>query len=517
MGVTEPISTSLFFSYQPIGSTSICLMKLFKYLFLTLAVLLLATSCSNVNDTAESMIPSDAVLVVKADMAQLIKHSGIRQKDGKLLLPKKFKNMLESQAGSDAEDLEEEMTKLQDSGIDFTHCCYIYVDKGAVTGKGDIDAVVLVPVSDEKKMQEYIEEKAEVKFEKKGDVMVAGDKPNYFVIKDGMLCYTSVYEDDFADDFIAALTPDKSMADNDAIVKALGTDDDVNIYMDAKKFRKEVGRQFEDGYDPESMAASTAMDIFDVESSAVHINLSDNELNVKSENIFDKNSDYPKLVKKMTGKPNADLIKMMPKAKNAIIFSVSINGEAIANFNLVKKLLGDAYDDPDFAKVLNIFKSINGPVVFGASSDDLSEGKFNLVLAAKTPKASNIHNIIDMTPFAEYGTRNGNEYVMQESSYDPEVILGEKDNVLYFKLNNNSNSSATMDGNSEAKSLFGNALSAVYCTSTVDNMNMQFTMESDDLINGKTTMWVKEDGKKLCFLDALAFFVKLMNEVDFYI
>jgi hypothetical protein len=30
-------------------------------------------------------------------------------------------------------------------------------------------------------------------------------------------------------------------------------------------------------------------------------------------------------------------------------------------------------------------------------------------------------------------------------------------------------------------------------------------------------MWVKEDGKKLCFLDALAFFVKLMNEVDFYI
>ena len=41
-------------------------------------------------------------------------------------------------------------------------------------------------------------------------------------------------------------------------------------------------------------------------------------------------------------------------------------------------------------------------------------------------------------------------------------------------------------------------------------------MESDDLINGKTTMWVKEDGKKLCFLDAIAFFAKLADEMSLY-
>lgn len=512
MGITEPLPTSLFSSYQLIGSTSICLMKLFKYLFLTLAMLLLATSCSNVDDKLEGMIPSDAVLVVKADMAQLIKHSGVRQQDGKLLLPKKFKNMLD-QTGGDPGFLEEEMTKLQESGIDFTQCCYAYVDKGAFRGQGDMDVVLLVPLSDEKKMQEFIKEKAEVEFKKQGDVMVAGEKPTYFVIKDGVLCCTSVYEDNYADDFISALSPKKNMTDNDAIVKALGTDDDVNIYVDSQKFRKEVARQFEGVSSPESMATSTIMDIFDVKSSAIHINLSDNELNIKSENVFDKNSDYPKLVKEMTGKPNADLLKMMPNADNAFIFSMSINGEAIANFSLVKKLLGDAYDDPDFAKVLDIFKSINGPVVVGAASNNLSEGDFNVVVAAKTPKANTLHNIIDMTPFAELGTRQGNEYVFQESSYDPEMVLGEKDNVLYFKLNNSS-SSATMASNGEAKALFSDAISALYCTSTVDNMNMQLTMETKDGIDGNTTMWVKEDGKKLCFLDALAFFVKLASDLN---
>lgn len=487
-------------------------MKLIKCLFLTLAVLLLATSCTK--DKTQEYIPSDAVVVLKADLSQLIKHSGIRQKDGKLLLPPKFKKMLEDQSG-DAKDVEKEMNKLQESGIDFSGCCYGFMPNGALNGKSDFEFVFFVPLDDEKKMQEYLKEKAEVDFEKKGDVLVASNKPNIFVIKDGTLFVTEVWDEGVEDDFIAMLKPNKSMSDNDAIVKALGTDDDVNIFMDTKKFRKMAARELDGGYDPESMAASTMMDLFDVESSAIHINLADNEINVRTENEFDKNSDYPKLVKEMTGKPDADLIKMMPAADHVAVFSMSINGEAIANFNLVKNLLGEANDDPDFAKILNIFKSINGPVVIGAASDNLSEGEFNVVFATKTSKASDLHSIIDMTPLGEYGSREGNEYVMQDSPDDPKIILGEKDNVLYYKLNNSS-SSSTLGDNGEAKSIFNNALAAFYCNSTIDNMQMQCTMASKDMIDGNTTMWVKEDGQKLCFLDALTFFVKLFEEMDFY-
>ncbi|MBO4803649.1 MAG: DUF4836 family protein [Muribaculaceae bacterium] len=487
-------------------------MKLIKCLFLTLAVLLLATSCTK--DKTQEYIPSDAVVVLKADLSQLIKHSGIRQKDGKLLLPPKFKKMLEDQSG-DAKDVEKEMNKLQESGIDFSGCCYGFMPNGALNGKSDFEFVFLVPLDDEKKMQEYLKEKAEVDFEKKGDVLVASNKPNIFVIKDGTLFVTEVWDEGVEDDFITLLKPKKSMSDNDAIVKALGTDDDVNIFMDTKKFRKMAARELDGGYDPESMAASTMMDLFDVESSAIHINLADNEINVRTENEFDKNSDYMKLVKKMTSKPDADLVKMMPAGDNAIVFSLCINGEAIADFDLVKNLLGEAYDDPDFAKILNIFKSINGPVTIGAASNNLGEGEFNVVVATKTPKASDLHSIIDMTPMGEYGTREGSEYVLQESPDDPKIILGENNNVLYYKFNN-SNSSATMGDNNAAKAIFSNALAALYFTSTIDNMQMQCTMESKDLKDGYTTMWVKEDGKKLCLLDALTFFAKLADEVDFY-
>ena len=69
-------------------------MRQIKFLFFSLAMLLLATSCSNVDDRTEGLIPSDAVMVLKADMPQLIKHSGVDIKDGKIVLPTKFRKML---------------------------------------------------------------------------------------------------------------------------------------------------------------------------------------------------------------------------------------------------------------------------------------------------------------------------------------------------------------------------------------------------------------------------------------
>ena len=253
------------------------------------------------------------------------------------------------------------------------------------------------------------------------------------------------------------------------------------------------------------------MDVFDVESTAYHISLADNECNVKCVNELAENSDYPNLIKKMTAEPNADLISMMPSGDHTLIYSMSINGEGILNFNVVKELLGELLDNPDFADFVSLFKSINGPVVFGVACNDIKEQKFNIVAATKTPQANKLHNIIGMTPLSEEAVRSGDEYVISES---PSILLGTDNDVLYFKwLGGGTKATADL---SEVKSLFSEAVAALYCTSTVDDMKMQLTAQSKDLKDGTAKMFVMENGKKLCFLDALTFFYKLGNEIDTY-
>jgi hypothetical protein len=47
-------------------------------------------------------------------------------------------------------------------------------------------------------------------------------------------------------------------------------------------------------------------------------------------------------------------------------------------------------------------------------------------------------------------------------------------------------------------------------------MKMQFTASSKDLASGSAKLWVMEDGKKLCLLDALTFFVKFSDAFNTY-
>ena len=112
--------------------------------------------------------------------------------------------------------------------------------------------------------------------------------------------------------------------------------------------------------------------------------------------------------------------------------------------------------------------------------------------------------------FAEEAQRKGGEYVISDSYGGPSFVLGEDDDVLYFKYLSSGKKTSAKD--KEIKSLFSESLAAVYCTSKIDDMKMQFTASSKDLASGSAKLWVMEDGKKLCLLDALTFFVKFFEE-----
>ena len=496
-------------------------MKLIKCLFFSVVLLLLATSCNKVDQRTEGLIPSDATVVVKVDVPQLIEHSGIEIKGGKMVLPKKFQKMLESESSESADEMEKTLAKLKDSGIDFTHSFYLFVPNGAINDKSDFEFVALVPVDDEQKVKSYIEDETEAIFKKKGEWMVAQDGASLYVIKDGTLCMTECWQDDQEDKLVSLLSPDKNITDNSTAAKILDTSDDVNIFVDSKKFRKvaarELNRQSEYYYDAGSMAASSFMDMYDVETSGIHISLADNEFNIKCENEFEENSEFLAMAAKATAKPSAELIGLMPNADHALVYSLSIDAEAIAEFDLVKKLLGDAMDDPEFKKIFDFVKTIKGPVTFGVATNDFDAENVNFVFAAKSTRADQLLSLISSSPFAEDMQRNGNEFVMKQSPYDPTVKLGTMDNIIYARVSQSGVfTNDNMSKNEEAKRLLSDGVVALYCTSTVDDMKMQLTFSSKDLKDGSGRFFVTEGGEKLCPLDALVFFAKLQNEVNYY-
>ena len=497
-------------------------MKLIKCLFFSVVLLLLATSCSKVDQRTEGMIPSDATVVVKVDVPQLIEHSGIEIKGGKMVFPKKFQKMLESESRESAAEVDKKLSKLKDSGIDFNHSVYVFMPNGAINDKSDFEFVVLVPVDNEQKLKAYIEDETEAVFKKKGELMVAQDGADLYVIKDGTLCITECWQDDQENNLVSLLSPDNSITDNSAAAKVLGSGDDVNIFMDSKKFRKvaarELNRQSEYYYDEASMAASSFLDMYDVQTTGIHISFADNECNIKCENEFEENSEFLKMAAKATSQPSAELIGLMPDADNALVYSLSIDAEAIAEFDLVKKLLGDAMDDPDFRQIFDFVKSIKGPVTFGVAANDFDAENMNFVFAAKSTRANQLHSLIGSTPFAAEMQRQGDEYVMRESPYDPAIKLGTMDNdIIYARVSQSGVfPSDNMSKNEEAKRLLSDAVVALYFTSTVDNMNMQCSFSSKDLKDGYGKIFVTEGGKKLCPLDALAFFLKLQEEVNYY-
>ncbi len=490
-------------------------MKFVKYLFISVAMLMMVSSCSKVEDKIESQIPADALVVMKVDVPQLIEHSGIEVKGGKVTLPPKIKQLM-AENSDEAKEIEDNMGELQNSGIDMTHSFYLFVPDNAINENSEnMDFVALFPVKDDKKLTAYFKDKLNATFSEKDGMKIATNEEDgfFFALKDDILCITTSMSDNPQKKLLSLISTDNNMTKNDEIVKALDGDYDVNIYVNSKKFKKFASKQAENLNGPESMAFGSVLDIVDVQSTALHLSLADNEWTIKSENNFGKNSDYEKLVEMVAAKPDADLLAMMPTANNAAVFSISLKGEKVAEMDIVKKFLDQAQGDPEFTKIIDVFKSINGPIVVGFAADELNPEKANVVFAMKCDKANQLPSFVGSLPFAEAMTRNGDEYLISQSPSDPKMALGFKDKVLYFKISSTDNT-ATMSNVGDVKSLFANSVMAFYFTSKVDNMQMQMTMDSKDMKNGETKLWVTENGKKLNPLDALTFFVKLQEQTN---
>ena len=178
---------------------------------------------------------------------------------------------------------------------------------------------------------------------------------------------------------------------------------------------------------------------------------------------------------------------------------------------MVKALLGEAGSDPQMAQMIDIFKSVKGPVTVGFASASLNPEEVNAALAFKCGKANELVGMLKQMLSGMY-TQNGDEFVFNEKIQGFDAKLGVKGDVVYIKMIHQ-DFTENMASVGEAKDVLGSAVAGAFVNLAVDNMQMQFAISGKDVKQGNFTMNVKENGKKLSPLEALTFFDRLSRNV----
>ncbi len=469
-------------------------------------MLLVVTSCSKTEQKIESHIPADAMLVAKIDVPTLVKNLGFEVKDNALQgTPRVYAALAD--LGVNADEMMGEASKTLNSGIDFSGSAFFYMLKGE---NDDHTSVFLLPVKDEAKLLTYLSDEAGVNLEDKSGVKVAYTGGTGYALKDGVLyCAPEKSADDVVG-LVAA--PVKAMNTNAEIVKALAPKNDVNVYVNVAQLKETLMGALPSAGGSQVQFAKSLLDIMDVKSGAYHLSFADNKCCYSQENVVDDNSDYAKLAQTITAEPSADLLPLMPKAANAAVFAVNINGEGIANLDAVKNLLALAGDSPEMKKMLDIFKSINGPLNIGVACETLSADDLDAVFAFKCGKASDLLEMLKQTLPPSMYTVQGDTYVFNEPLNGFKASLTVKGDAVSIKMAAKEYSD-NLASVSEAKSLVGGAVSSVYCTMTLDNKQMLLCLNGKNIKQGDASLVVTENGKNVTPIEAIAFLVKLSEKV----
>ena len=161
-------------------------MKRLIFLLALVAVLMMA-SCTSTDQKLRSMIPSDAVGVVKIDLPSILDKAGIKNgedKDASLAIPSALKAVIDQANANIDDDLNiigDVVNYLPESGIDVNSNCYIFLSRGA------LQVVALLPLDDEDKAKEVVGKIAHGKMKEIRGVDFVSHLDYAFAINDDVL------------------------------------------------------------------------------------------------------------------------------------------------------------------------------------------------------------------------------------------------------------------------------------------------------------------------------------------
>ncbi|MDO4510244.1 MAG: DUF4836 family protein [Bacteroidales bacterium] len=459
-------------------------MKLLKLTFVA-TLLVLITSCNQANKQMMELIPEDATAVVAIDLAKVIDHTGVKIDDnGKLELPGALNDMMKAYQ----KDVDEAMDQLMKANIDPSAKVFIYSE---LSDFNHPEVNVLAITKDPGAAKEVIEKESKKKFESVDGVDVLTTGTTAFAFKDNMIAVIGDAKGVDAKVKTIFEKKEKSIVGNEEIMKTMEADADINYYMNYQAYMKLVGQM--------NPQAALVQGFFSgYRGVGVNISLADNEINAKSEVFADENSDMVKLLNSVKGKASADFLEYMPTSAKCI-FSVSINGEKLAEFEQVKSVFHMASAQMPQADFVELVKSVNGPVAVGIDADVKAfQGSLTGSIVITTSKAADWKALFDQV-FSQLG-----------GGAPVQVTAEAKKDALVVKFGAHSNFTLDASANKDAASLFDDNFSGFWLGLNVDGMEMSTVAGAEDCNHGDLKFLIKgKDGNKMIFGDYPIYFQAL--------
>ncbi len=364
--------------------------------FLGLLLLLCVSSCSNVNEHMEEMIPADATAVYCVKMPSLLKKAGLMT-DDQLTIPSELKEIISSNEGAWASEF---LGNLKTSGIDLAHNIYFFFTQKTFR------YVALVAINDVEALKQLIEHRTGERFKQLEGVDFLRYQNFTFAIDDDVLFWGR--ENRTTDDTVLANAASamldknaKSMLEVSDMKECIDHDAEINAYLDVKGFNAMLSTipSVKD-----VMAKYPLLSFFtdsDIKALTFHMKFEEDGANLKAQFKADENSDFVTLLNTTLSRPSNEFLKAMPTSMKYVC-ALSVNGKQLAQLEQVKKSLNLLNNLPSMEKlnVKSIVETFNGPIAIGVSpsymsSGDESMGWFDNMNVAIVAQSSNPDFVIN--------------------------------------------------------------------------------------------------------------------------
>lgn len=430
-----------------------------KYIYFLFAVILF-TSCSSDDSQLEKMIPSNVEGIMRINVPNLLKSGKFTTDNGDFQIPTDIEQYIKANPNSFLGEL---LPKLQSSGLSLENNAYLFFPKST------FENCLVARIGNFELTQKWLERQSGDHFKELNGVSYIILGNTAYFIKDDILLYATISSAKTKGDLIKEAakiyeTDKPNALTNKRYAELLDSKSDIvasfspNLLLRISKstpMLKDLSGKF-----PLFRILAES----DIEAVTLNINTTDKEITIETEALSkNKDSQFAQFMSSIETTPSDKILEPFPNSMEDIA-SWSVKGNSILKIKEIKTLLESASKIP-YVHTINfngIVNTIDGPVAFGVSKDQVFPDEYNMVIALASNSPQFVINeilkfgkLIGQNP-----ERKNNEYIYEYMNKP--VRVGIVDNIVYMKILDYEQTEPSMIVNPEVKKLFGKSKMAIF-------------------------------------------------------
>ncbi|MBQ7691771.1 MAG: DUF4836 family protein [Muribaculaceae bacterium] len=427
----------------------------------------------------EKMIPSTATAVVRIDAAQLAEKIGLEISGTDIKLP----NRVAKLAGENANEINELLGKIKDSGINPLGAMYGFATDEALT------AAFLIPLLDQEKTKAFLEKEMNESFSTQDGGYYFTDGDRIFMIKNKALLVGGAMDRDQRKDLrnVASELMDgkrESITSNSDVTSKLHNSKAMSLYVNTQSMLS-ILKEDRD-FRRELRNNPLAFLLEDMSTTSATLAIDDNKVTLATE-ISTKGNDYEKFMETIFRPAGDDFLKYMPTGCNAVA-AAGVNGKKITTMSQISSVLNLL---PGVIK--SALESINC-IAAGATVDPKHLDKFAYTIVI--------------------GSDSPNELlgVLRDNLLPPGLNAGVVGNYVYITESQTPAGNFSAPG--ECKDVFKNNWLAAYASITCASFEFNANLSVNSAKNSSFSFYINENGKPMKPIEWPVAFVEMSEQLE---